>query len=58
MTNRDDLEYNKFELSSWLVKAKAVEGVSPATALLWWNLDTLELKKFTNDGSVRIITSF
>jgi len=60
MANRDNLEYNKFMLDTdtWLVNLKAVEGDSPATALLSWNIEELESKKFTTNWSVRIITSF
>lgn len=58
MITRDDKEYNKFELESSQIILKAVEGVSPATALLVWEIDELESKKFTPGWAVRIVTTF
>jgi len=58
MTTRDDKEHNKFALSSWEVILKAVEGNSPATAILSWEIEDLESKKFTSNWDVRVITTF
>jgi len=56
---RDDSEYNKFGLSQeWDVLIITVEGESPATAILSWNRDELEKKKFTSNWSLRVITTF
>ena len=54
----DNLEYDKFELELWDVKLNAVEGASPATAFISWNIEDLERKKFTPSWELRIITSF
>jgi hypothetical protein len=58
MTTRDDKEYNKFQFESWSVALKTAEGVWPASAVLVWNIDELEAKKFTASWSVRIITTY
>lgn len=58
MTNRTDDEYNKFDLEAWAVVLRVVEGQAPATALLLWDLDDLEAKKFNSEWQVRTITTF
>ena len=58
MAERNDLEHNKFTLSSWVVILNAVPGVGPGTAIFSWNIDELEQKKFTSLWEVRTITTF
>ena len=56
--SRSDKEYNKFDLENWDVILKTAEGVWPASAVLTWNIDELEEKKFTPEWSMRVITTF
>lgn len=58
MTNREDLEYNKFDLDGWNVILKTAEWVWPSSAVLEWKIDDLESKKFTSWWDVRVITTF
>jgi len=58
MAERNDSEWNKFVLASWNVVLSAVQGVGPGTAILNWNIDELEAKKFDNTWKMRYITTF
>lgn len=57
MGNRTDLEYQKFELSEWVVWVKT------HTTLFWSEIDKkniqdLETLKFNEDWKIRVVVTF
>ena len=58
MTTRANDEYDKFVLDSWNVILRTAEWTWPASAVLEWERNDLESKKFTTDWKVRVITTF